>query len=202
MGEEQWLQNLCGRLDRGEIDSALFLESFARELATHIGCSRAGVWVFVDTVEGRVLRCLTMYDAVRHRVVRASDMVNAEVGPYFEALLRDGCVVAADARTHPATVGFLLDYLLPLDVYSLMDVCYSVNGQVVGVFSCEQVGKPVNWSQRQVQTLRQIGARAALTLMHATQAASQTDTAPGALWEFSGPNRLTQPAPFDPDTEA
>ena len=136
---------------------------------------------------------------VHDRMVRATDMISAEVGPYFDALLRDGCVVAPDARSHPATVGFLEEYLLPLDVHSVLDVCFSVNGRLFGTFSCEQVGAPVAWTQRQLQALRQIGARASLSLMHAAASAAGLDTAPAALWESSAPNRLTQPAPFDPD---
>ena len=63
-------------------------------------------------------------------------------------------------------------------------------------FSCEQVGTPVEWSQRQIQSLRKIAARASLTLMHVVSAT--VDTAPGALWETSTPNRLTtMPMPLD-----
>lgn len=199
MADGQWLQHLCGRLDRGEIGSALFLDSFATELAVRIGCSRAGVWVLIGTAEGRALRCLAMYDATRHCMVNATDMTLAEDAAYFEALERDGCVVAPDARTHPATAGFLDSYLLPLDVHSVLDVSFSANGQLFGAFSCEQVGAPVAWTQRQLQALRQIGARASLTLVHAAQAAAQIDTAPGALWPPSTPDRLTQSIPVDPD---
>jgi len=66
-------------------------------------------------------------------------------------------------------------------VRSMMDVCFAVNGQPVGVFSCEQVGTGSVWSSRQLNTLRQIGSRASLALMHA--ASIHIDTAPSALFE-------------------
>lgn len=192
MADGQWLQHLCGRLDRGEIDSALFLESFTTELAARIGCSRAGVWVFADdAASGRMLRCLAMYDAVQQRMVSAPAIALAEVAAYFAALERDGCVVAPDARTHPALLAFVDGYLRPLDVHSVLDVCFSANGRLFGAFSCEQVGAPVAWTQRQLQALRQIGARASLSLVHAAQVAAQTDTTPGALWSSSTPDRLS-----------
>ena len=191
------LQRISGRLERGEIDSAQFLESFTRFMAAHIGCSRAGVWIFVDTPGGRALRCAAMYDAQADRMVRADDLLNANVGPYFETLERDGCINAPEARTHPATQGFLSSYLLPLDVHSLLEVCFSVNGVLFGTFSCEQVGAPTVWTQRQLQSLRQIGSRASLSLMHSVS--TNVDTAPGALWEPSNPNRLaTMPMPLVP----
>jgi hypothetical protein len=81
-------------------------------------------------------------------------------------------------------------------VRSLLDVSFSVNGVLYGAFSCEQVGNTMAWTQQQVNLLRQISARASLTLMHAINA--QVDTAPGALWEPSTPNRLmTMPMSLD-----
>jgi GAF domain-containing protein len=188
---------LCGLLERGEIDGARFLEGFTRALAAQIGCSRAGVWVFDDDVDaGRLLRCIAMYDATLDLMVQVSDIVHAEDSPYFEALLGNDCVVAPNARSHPATIGFLCDYLLPLNIHSLLDVCFSINGVPFGIFSCEQIGAPVTWSQRQFQVLRQIGSRASLTLMRA--ATSTVDTAPGALWGSSaGARYLSQPISGD-----
>jgi GAF domain len=199
------LQRIAGRLERGDIDNAQFLELFARFMAGHIGCSRAGVWIFVDTPAGRTLRCVVMYDAQADRMVQCDDLSNATVGAYFGALERDGIINAPDARSHPALTGFVDNYLSPLDVHSVLEVCFSVNGQVFGVFSCEQVGAPTTWSQRQLQALRQIGSRASLSLMHSVS--TNFDTAPGALWEQSNSSRLatTMAMPIDspiPDPDA
>ena len=194
------LQRIAGRLERGDIDSARFLELFARFMADHIGCSRAGVWIFVDKPVGRALRCVAMYDAQSDRMVQCEELSNATVGAYFEALEREGSINAPDARTHPALQGFAANYLLPLDVHSVLEVCFSVNGQVFGVFSCEQVGAPQVWTQRQLQSLRQIGSRASLSLMHSVS--TSVDTAPGALWEQSNPSRLaTMAMPIDSEPE-
>ena len=188
MAEQEDLQLISGRLERGEIDSTQFLAQFTRYVATQIGCSRAGVRVLIDTAEGRALRCVAMYDAALDRMVSAIDMPGVDSGLYFEHLLRDGFVCVPRAQADPVTAGFLANYLLASNVASLMDMCFAVNGELFGTFSCEQLGTPVEWSQRQLQSLRKIAARASLTLMHVVSAA--VDTAPGALWETSTPNRL------------
>jgi GAF domain len=196
MGEQEDLQRISGRLERGEIDSAQFLEQFTRYVATQIGCSRAGVRVLIDTAEGRALRCVAMYDAAQDRMVTTPDLQHVDSGPYFEHLLREGFICVPRAQADPTTASFQQGYLQPLNVASLMDMCFAVNGELFGTFSCEQIGEPVEWSPRQLQSLRRIAARASLTLMHVIT--SNVDTAPGALWETSTPSRLTtMPLPLD-----
>ena len=173
------LQEISGRLERGETDAAGFLDAFCRFLADQIGCARAGVWAFTTTDHGRVLRCLAMYDRRSDTIVGATDMDPAEVGVYFEHLLRDGVIVADDAATHPATVGFADDYLVPNDVRSILDACFTVNGRLIGAFACEHTGMAMYWSPRQVRRLRAIAARASLVLLKAAR--SPRDTAPAAL---------------------
>ncbi len=191
------LRVICGQLDRGEIDYVEFLALFTRQLSSELGCTRAGLWIFIGSGGQRVLRNLAMYDSAKDRMVSASDIEGPGVAAYFDALLRDGAVVAPDALDHPATAGFRAD-LLRLDIRSLLDVCFSVNGNLFGAFSCEQVGSRIDWTRHQVQRLRQIGAAASLTLVRAVH--QQVDTAHGELWETSTPNRLmTMPMPLDPE---
>jgi len=196
MPDQPDLQIISGRLERGEIDSAQYLEQLMRFIAGQIGCSRAGLRVFVDTAEGRVLRCVAMFDSNLDRMVSASDILHPQDSLYLERLQRDGSITAGQTLTDSISVGPLRDYLAASSVVSLMDMSFSVNGVLFGAFSCEQLGTPVDWTQRQLQVLRKIASRASLTLMLVVNAS--VDTAPGALWESSTPNRLaTMPMPLD-----
>ena len=196
MPDQPDLQAISGRLERGEIDSARYLEQLMRFVAGRIGCTRAGLRLFVETSEGRALRCVAMFDAGLDRMVSAPDIVHAEGSVYLERLRRDGSVTIGPACADPAVAGALRDYLATAGVVSLMDMGFSVNGVLFGTFSCEQVGTKLHWTQRQLQALRKTASRASLTLMHFVNAS--VDTAPGALWEPSTPNRLaTMPMPLD-----
>lgn len=191
------LQVISGRLERGEIDSAQYLEQLMRFVAVQIGCSRAGLRLFVETAGGRALRCVAMYDTRLDRMVGAADIVHEDDSFYLERLQRDGNVGVSQALADPVTTGALREYLHRTGVASLMDMSFSVNGVLFGTFTCEQLDAPIDWTQRQLQALRKIASRASLTLMHVVNAA--VDTAPGALWESSTPNRLaTMPMPLDP----
>lgn len=196
MTDSSDLQVISGRLERGEIGSAQYLDELMRFVAAQIGCSRAGLRVFVETPEGRALRSIAMYDAGQDRMVGAADIMHPDNGLYLDRLQSDGNVTVSRAATDPVTAGDLRDYLHALNITSFMDMSFSVNGALFGTFNCEQIGAPVDWTQRQLQTLRKIASRASLTLMHVVNAS--VDTAPGALWESSTPNRLaTMPMPLD-----
>lgn len=200
MPDQPDLQVISGRLERGEIDSAQYLDQLMRFVAGQIGCSRAGLRLFVDTAEGRVLRCVAMFDSVRDRMVAAADLSLRYGSEYLERLQRDGCVSTGQAMSDPITRGPLRSYLQEAGIVSTMDMGFSVNGVLFGTFSCEQAGTPIEWNQRQLQALRRISSRASLTLMHLVNGA--IDTAPGALWETSTPNRLaTMPMPLGPSTD-
>lgn len=196
MSEPTDLQVISSRLERGEIDSAQYMEQLMRFIAGQIGCSRAGLRLFVDTAEGRPLRCVAMFDAGVGRLVSAPDILHAPGSRYLELLRRDGSFTVSRSSTAAEATGALDAYLAEAQIVSLMDMSFSVNGVLFGAFSCEQVGEPVEWGQRQLQTLRKIASRASLTLMHVVSAS--IDTQPGALWETSTPNRLaTMPMPLD-----
>jgi GAF domain-containing protein len=191
------LQEITSRLDRGEIDAAGFLEAFCRFLTDHIGCNRAGIWLFGEGRRGRMLRSVALYDRRADAMVNAADLVASEMATYFEHLLRDGIVVARDARSDPATIGILDAYLLPEDVHSILDTCFSINGQLWGTFCCEQTGAPIDWSPKQIRALRSVASRASLSLLKAFDNAY--DTAPAPLWDSSSPQRLiTRIQEFDP----
>jgi len=197
MSDRLDLQEISGRLERGEIDSAQYLDQLMRFVATQIGCPRAGLRLFVDTEQGRTSRCVAMFDASLDRIVSAADILHAADSMYFEQLQRDGSVTVIRASGDPVDSGALGEYLAAGEVVALMDMGFSVNGALFGTFSCEQLGTPVDWTQRQLQALRKIASRATLALMHVLS--MSVDTAPGALWETSTPNRLaTMPMPLDP----
>jgi GAF domain-containing protein len=189
------LHEISGRLDRGELDSHQFLRDFTRTLCRTIGCSHTGVWVFSDAAAERTLRCLARYEAPGDRMVPADDMVESRAGPYFEILERDGHVIAPDARCHPATSRLLAGAGTPPTVRSMLDVSFAVNGVKVGIFRCEQVGEPMEWSGNHLQLLRAVGPRAALSLVRGQH--RPLDTAPGALWEpRDAARRMTRTMPL------
>ena len=168
------VQDLCGQFDRREICFARFIEDCTRMIASSIGCSRAGVWLFDEADDGRILRCLGIYDRAQNRMTLVPDESTREVRPYFDALEQAGHILAVDAQTHPATAAMFAQARNAHDVRSLMAATFSVNGRLFGAFTCTQVGETVNWSAAQLATLKRIGTRVSLALAGATRTSQPT----------------------------
>ena len=78
-----------------------------------------------------------------------------DFSPYFAALRSEGGIDAPQARRHPATFCLNERYFEPNQIVSLLDVGIHINGQLVGVFCCEQVGTAMQWTSSQKIYLQQ-----------------------------------------------
>lgn len=168
---------LCAKLVDGAMNRQVFLERCARLANQAVGCSRTGIWLFVDEADGRILRCIAMYDARADRMTHAPDE-RREVQPYFDALETEGYVSASDTLSHPATAGLFGSRLNDRGVQSLLASSFAVNGHLFGAFTCTQVGARQEWTSRQLGTLRQIGAQASLALFTSSRFTPDTGLAP------------------------
>lgn len=91
---------LCGQFDRREVARGRFIEESTRMIAAAIGCSRAGTWLLEDAANGRLLRCLGVYDRNTERMTIVLNGISRQVGPNFAALEQTGHVVAVETRSH------------------------------------------------------------------------------------------------------
>ncbi len=64
--------------------------------------------------------------------------------------------------SHPALESLREGYLVPLDIRSLLDVAFSINGKRCGLLCCENRGEPVRWSSSDIAFVRWAGAQTAL----------------------------------------
>ena len=83
---------------------------------------------------------MAMYDRLVDRIVGAADIYSTRLRPLrFETLVRRAAC-GRRTRVIRGHGGLLDNYLLPLDLHSLLDVCFSINGVPFGSFSCETGG--------------------------------------------------------------
>ncbi len=168
--------DLCARLERGDMPFPTFLHSIVRFASDHVPCTRAALWVFEESAQGRRLRCVAMYDTGRSELVRAPDELGNAVTDYFRSLRLSGHVVAEDVQANPVTSALFAKR--GSRVKSLMGVPLSVNGETFGTLVCTQLGDHRRWTTPELSALRLAGAKLSLSVSNVTRHATLTQPAP------------------------
>lgn len=141
-------------------DQHIAADAFYRQLTETITkqlqCSRASLWLYSDALLCEII-AVDLYDSNEDAHYQGIALHEDDFAPYFEAMRNDGGINAPDAATHSATSCFNAAYFEPNDIMSLLDVGIRYNGQLVGVFCCEQVGSVMHWDAAQIAFLEQAG---------------------------------------------
>ncbi len=139
-----------------QISQDQFYRQLTQTITTALGCSRASLWLYSDALLQEII-AIDLYDSLKNEHYQGIALHEDDFAPYFEAMRDDGGIDAPYAAEHPATSCFNELYFEPNDIYSLLDVGIRYNGQLVGVFCCEQVGAAMVWTEQQKLYLEQAG---------------------------------------------
>lgn len=117
--------------------------------ATTIGARRVSIWRFTD--DRATLELIDLYELDTNRHSSGARLNASHYPIYFEALRWNRAVNACDARTDTRTAELTQNYLLPLDVYSLLDATIWYGGESQGVVCVEAVGTKRDWTPDEQQ---------------------------------------------------
>lgn len=124
-----------------------FLEEITQQCAHHGNISRVSVWEYnAKDKENTYIKCLKLYEKKTLTYSEGLELRKADFPEYFRSISRQQPIIADKAREHIATSCFNVGYFDVLDIYSLLDVPYFVNGDIKGVICCEQQGNIRFWS--------------------------------------------------------
>lgn len=140
----------------GQHDEETFYNKLTEQITKDLGCSRASLWLYSDIFLNEIT-ATDLYDSNHKKHFNHILLHEDDFAPYFEAMRQDGGIDAPYAMEHPATSCFNTDYFEPNDIISLLDVGIRYNGQLVGVFCCENVATVMEWNQDQKDYLIQAG---------------------------------------------
>ncbi len=153
---------------QGSLDEAL--EQITEAAANVLSVHRASVWR-VDPTRTRI-DCLDLFDSAANGHQHGASIHRADVPNYFEAALKERCIVAHDAQTDPRTCEFRATYLEPNGITSMLDAPILVRGEVVGVICHEHIG-PMRtwqpWEELAAATLADVVGMAMSAAEHAEQ---------------------------------
>ncbi|RYX83892.1 PAS domain S-box protein [bacterium] len=134
---------------------------------------RCSVWMFNE--DQSVLRCTDLYERGSRQHSQDMELVVDDYPNYFRALQTRESIVADDAHTHPATREFSKGYLTPLGINAMLDAPIVINGHMVGVLCCEQVGEARLWKVEDHISTRSLAGICSLTLESLERARVEDD---------------------------
>jgi GAF domain-containing protein len=178
-GTAERLRQLAAAHSSGALDSEAFLQQVCVMAAERLGCNRTSLWRFEAEGDRRWLRCLAMYDEQPAASIVGWELPEADYGDYFAALSTSGVFESQDAMADIRLARLRDNYLVPLNVRSVLDVAFNVNGHTFGILCCEQVGQQRAWRTHDVAEIRRIGSVLSLAMAGPTAGPAWQDTMPG-----------------------
>ena len=144
LGQSSVLVDLAKSEQLSQSDFKAFSRVATEVAASTLGVERVGIWFFSE--DRSRLRCRNLYELPLDRHSSGVEVEAERYPRYFAALERGRVVAAHDARDDPDTSEFSESYLVPLDIYSMLDAPIRKEGKLVGVVCHEHVGAPRVWA--------------------------------------------------------
>ena len=160
-------QNALNNIAQGNIfinpDFNLAIQELNEQAAIGLDVDRASLWLFTDKKKNK-LRVIDLYlkDEGKH----IADMVLEEEDYplYFKAIKNQKVIAVNNAREDARTREFTKNYLNPLNIYSMIDVSVTIDGEVLGVVCHEATEKTHEWSIEEENFARSISDFVALII--------------------------------------
>lgn len=129
-------------IQQGFLDQAI--SGILTVAAEGMRVSRASIWQY--TSNPAAITCLALYQWQEKKFEKGAVLNAIDFPSYFKNILGEGIISANDARINLATREFKDSYLIPLNIYSMLDVPFHVNGNFHGVLCFEQQGATREWT--------------------------------------------------------
>ncbi|MFK5855078.1 MAG: PAS domain S-box protein [Bacteroidota bacterium] len=137
------LQELTQEKDFTEGDISQAFKSITKVATTGLGCSRSGIWLYKPN--NKAIECEILYEADTKSYSSGLILLKEDFPDYFKALLTNNIITVDNARNDSRTNEFTDSYLIPLGIYSMLDVPIWSRGKVVGVICNEHTKKIRKW---------------------------------------------------------
>ncbi|MGC9053930.1 MAG: PhnD/SsuA/transferrin family substrate-binding protein [Candidatus Hydrogenedens sp.] len=143
-------------------------EGLAKYITEEIGkklkVPRVNVWLFND--KRTQLECIDHYDLFSGLHSAGYVLHEEEFFNEFQELKRAKYVDAYNALEDPRTKGYTSNYLIPLNIKSMLDVGIRIGEQNKGVICFEYTGEKHIWDNDEITFACQVADQLALTLMN------------------------------------
>lgn len=121
-------------LERKDIERMMI--TFAERILANMHIERISVWLFNN--DNSAIISIGEYD-IRTRLFSKDNILFKEKYPsYFDAILKNKLIIAENVLENEMTLELAIDYSMPNNICSLLDVPIRIEGDVIGVMCFEK----------------------------------------------------------------
>jgi diguanylate cyclase (GGDEF)-like protein len=129
--------------------------------STTLDIKRVSIWLYNEARTN--LECRAMY--IHGEGNTSGDiLLKTDFPDYFSAIDSGRRLVISDARTDPVTSALTDSYLIPNNIYSILDVPIFYDGDIIGVVCHEHTGDLRNWTTNEQEFSTLIASDISLSL--------------------------------------
>lgn len=145
-------------------DFANLAKIITEKIAKRLKIPRVNIWLF--NIDRTQLVCIDHYDIITN--LHSVDMVLSESDFYneFESLKTSKYVDANDALEDHRTKGYAKNYLIPLDIKSMLDVGIRIGETNIGILCFEYTGQKHQWEEDEITFACHIADQLAITFVN------------------------------------
>ena len=129
-------------LDRDNLQVAI--QAIVEKAARTLEVEWVGVWFYQS--DRSFIYTVDRFQLSRQTHASGLQLLAENYPTYFQTLETEEILVADDARHDPRTLEFAATWLVPQNIYSMMDVPIRSNGKTVGILCHEHVGSIHHWT--------------------------------------------------------
>ena len=129
-------------LHEGNLEDLFF--ELTERVSRNLSVARVGIWLYTDRYTKLVSQALFDLSTNKHTSGEVLSSINYP--NYFKSLAEGRYIAANEARTDPRTNEYLDDYLIPNNIYSMLDAPIRIGGRLIGVVCLEHVETPRQWT--------------------------------------------------------
>ncbi len=129
-----------------------------------LGVSRVSVWTLGEA--DAQLFCEDLFEVKTQTHTRGAILDESTCSNEMQELKTSRYVAADDARTDPKTAGYTKSYLVPHDIFSMLDCVVISGGRNLGVVCFEYTGEPHAWRPDEIAFGCQVADQVGMAILN------------------------------------
>jgi two-component sensor histidine kinase len=138
------IENLTKSVHISEGDDSEMAKVILYSASHFLKIPRANAWLMND--DETKLTCLAAFDRDKETYYLENDLLESSFPVYFNHIRRNDIIISFDARSEIFNSELLNSYLIPFNIFSMMEVPIVMAGKLKGIICFENTGEIRNWT--------------------------------------------------------